>query len=78
MRKAIILKEDYYFPIGTIATVKFFDKKPALVGDMFMFEDSCYKISGVIVSGSSDRIKDKFFEGIYDCRIVKVEKTDCA
>lgn len=76
MRKAIILNKEYYSSIGTIATIKFLDDKPALVGDLFIFEGSLYKITGVIVSGSSKQIKSNFLDGIYDCRIVQIENID--
>lgn len=76
LRKAVILNKDYFSPIGTIATMKFLDAKPAGIGDIFMFDGSCYKILGVVVPVSSELLRNKSLEGIYDCRIVKVENTD--
>lgn len=76
MRKAIILKKDNYSRIGTIATIKFLDGKPARIADTFMFEGSCYKILGVVVPSSSEILWNNSLEGIYDCRIFEVEKPD--
>ena len=78
IREASILKQENYRPVGVIATIKFFDAKPPSHGEIFTFEDTYYKITGVVVSSSSKLLNDNWRKGIYDCRIEEIDyKNDC-
>ncbi|GEP98025.1 hypothetical protein [Chitinophaga cymbidii] len=72
VRKIRVLKMDKYEPVGIIATICFLDGEPPKIGDIVEYKDDRYKINGVIVSGSSEKIKDNWSNGFYDCNMEKV------
>lgn len=74
IREGEILKSEYYPSMGTIATIKFVDNLPPMVGDIFNYQEVYFRVCGVIVSGSAKLIKDGWEQGIYDCKIEKIEE----
>lgn len=73
IREGEILKSEYYPSMGTIATIRFVDNLPPMIGDIFKYQEAYFRVCGVIVSGSSEPIKNGWEQGVYDCRIEKIE-----
>lgn len=71
-REVRVLSMDTYRPVGIMATIAFIDEQVPQIGDVIEFEGVIYRIKGVVVSSSSQRIANNLDNEIYDCNLDRV------
>lgn len=68
-----MLKLDIFPSFGIIGVIKFSNNRAPIIGEIVEYGLDRFRIEGFVLTADSDYFDKRIKEGIYDCKLERVE-----